>query len=77
MGNTGLRKLISPLDYVETKYACYSDIDLLTLDKQIVRIQPYKQAIFLHFRTSLPPPILHRLRQLDTPHTKVVLLPDS
>jgi hypothetical protein len=36
MGNTGLRKLVFPYDYVENKYKSIFDINVIDLDKNEV-----------------------------------------
>lgn len=56
MGNSGVRKLLSPLDYVETKHNSCGEIDVLTLDKQLVKlpVSHYRNIVFLHYRSLLP-----------------------
>lgn len=54
MGNTGLRKLLNPLDMVETKYKDISEIPIMTLDKTITTIPQANQTIIVHYRNSVP-----------------------
>ena len=67
------------MDLVETKYSNHSEIDLLTLDKQVVRVPsgPHKNVLFLHYRRTVPEGLIDRRTQLNSNETLVVMLPDG
>jgi glutathione peroxidase len=52
MGNTGFRKIFSPLDVVETKFNSVHEINVLTLDKKEVSLSQYKDKVCLIVNTS-------------------------
>jgi len=47
MGNTGLRKLILPLDYVENKYSSLFELKVMDLDKNEINLNQYREKTVL------------------------------